>query len=192
MNQISRVKRISLCAMCIALCYVLPIAFHSVGLGGTLSPMHIPVLLCGVICGGGSGLICGIIGPVVSSLLSGMPPMVMLVRMIPELMVYGLAAGLSMRWIHTGKAGLDLYLSLGIAMIAGRIVGGIATAIFYTVTAGVYSIALWFAGYFAESVPGIVAHLILVPVLVFALIQARLIPVRYPKTENAGAAHEES
>jgi hypothetical protein len=66
-------------------------------------------------------------------------------------------------------------------MIAGRIVGGIASAIFFTVTSGVYSLGLWFASYFAESVPGIVAHLILVPVLVFSLQKARLIPARYPK-----------
>ena len=85
MTNMSSAKRITLCAVCIALCYALPIAFHAVGLGGTLSPMHIPVLLCGLVCGGASGLICGIIGPVLSSLLSGMPPMLMLIRMIPEL-----------------------------------------------------------------------------------------------------------
>lgn len=179
MTKTSNVKRISLCAMCVALCYVLPIAFHAVGLGGTLSPMHIPVLLCGIVCGGGYGLICGLIGPVLSSLLSGMPPMMMLIRMIPELCVYGLVAGLAMKYIRTGKAAADVYISLAIAMVAGRIVGGIATAIFYTVTSGVYSIALWATGYFVESVPGIVAHLVIVPVLVFTLEKARLISARY-------------
>ena len=72
-------------------------------------------------------------------------------------------------------------MSLVIAMIAGRVVGGIASAIFFTITSGVYSVALWFASYFAESIPGIIAHLILVPVLVLALQKARLIPSRYPK-----------
>ena len=182
MKQISSVKRITLCAVCIALCYVLPIAFHSVGLGGILSPMHIPVLLCGLVCGGGYGFVCGIIGPVVSSLLSGMPPLLMLVRMIPELCCYGLCAGIAMKRIRTGRAVADVYISLAIAMVAGRIVGGIATAIFFTVTSGVYSIALWATSYFVESVPGIVAHLVLVPVLVLTLQKARLIPNRYSKT----------
>ena len=165
--------------MCIALCYVLPIAFHSVGLGSILSPMHIPVLLCGLVCGPVSGLICGIAGPCLSSLLSGMPPMMMLVRMIPELAIYGLAGGLAMKHLRTGRNYVDVYASLIIAMIAGRIVGGIATAVFYTVTSGVYSLELWFLSYFAESIPGIVAHLILVPVLVFTLQKARLISNRY-------------
>lgn len=182
MSKLSSVRRISLCAMCIALCYVLPIAFHAVGLGNTLSPMHIPVLLCGFICGGGSGFLCGLVGPVLSSLLSGMPPVTMLVRMIPELCTYGLVSGLMMGHVRTGRNAADVYISLAAAMIAGRIAGGIATAVFYMVTSGVYSIALWATGYFVDSLPGIAAHLILVPVLVFTLEKARLVPARYPKT----------
>lgn len=181
--KLSSMKRISLCAMCVALCYVLPIAFHAIGLGSVLSPMHIPVLLCGLVCGGGYGLICGILGPVLSSLISSMPPMMMLLRMIPELCVYGLAGGLAMRFIRTGRAALDVYIALVIAMIAGRIVGGIASAIFYTVTSGVYSLALWATSYFVEALPGIAAHLILVPILVFTLSKAKLIPQRYSKGE---------
>ena len=179
MMTMSASKRTTLCAVCIALCYVLPIAFHSVGLGSILSPMHIPVLLCGLICGGGAGLLCGLVGPVLSSLLSGMPPMLMLVRMIPELCVYGLVAGVVMKHLHTGSNAKDVYISMIVAMVAGRIVGGIATAVFFAVTSGVYSLALWFASYFVESVPAIAIHLVLVPILVFSLQKARLIPKRY-------------
>ena len=177
----SSAKRITLCAVCIALCYALPIAFHSVGLGSALSPMHIPVLLCGLVCGSGSGLICGIVGPCLSSLLSGMPPMTMLIRMLPELAIYGLAGGISMKLIRTGSSVADVYISQIIAMICGRVVGGIATAIFFTATSGVYSLPLWVTSYFVEAVPGIVAHLVLVPVLVLALQKARLVPSRYIK-----------
>ena len=184
MTRISSVKRITLCALCIALCYVLPIAFHSVGLGSILSPMHIPVLLCGMITGSGYGFLCGLIGPLLSHLLSGMPGAMMLPRMIPELCAYGLAAGLAMRYIRTGRNSLDIYISLVAAMIAGRIVGGIATAIFYIVTSGVYSIALWATSYFVESVPGIVAHLIIVPVLVLTLQKARMIPAHCAKSNT--------
>ena len=75
--------------------------------------------------------------------------------------------------------GNNRYISLSIAMVAGRSMGGIASAVFYTVTTGVYSVALWFTSYFAEAVPGIVTHLVLVPVLVFSLQKAHLIPKRY-------------
>jgi uncharacterized membrane protein len=144
--------------------------------------MHIPVLLCGLICGGGSGFVCGVVGPVLSSLLSGMPGVPMLFRMVPELCVYGLAGGLAMKHVRTGYAIADVYISLGIAMVLGRVAGGIATTVFYTATSGVYSIAMWAGSYFLESIPGIIAHLILVPILVLALRKAQLIPQRYPKT----------
>lgn len=179
----STAKRTTLCAMCIALCYVLPIAFHSVGLGSILSPMHISVLLCGLVCGPLSGLICGFIGPCLSSLLSGMPPMMMLARMIPELCVYGLAGGLMMK-LRTGRTLSDVYVSLTAAMVAGRIAGGIASAVFYTVTTGVYSVGLWATSYFVEAVPGIIAHLILIPLLYVTLERARVIPARYVPTET--------
>lgn len=181
MKTMSPIKRITITAVCIALCYVLPIALHSIGLGSILSPMHIPVLLCGLVCGGFYGALCGILGPVLSSLLSSMPPMLMLIRMIPELAVYGLAGGLAMHFIRTGKATLDVYISLGLAMVAGRIVGGIATAIFFAATSGVYSLSLWLASYFVEAVPGIITHLVLVPLLVLTLTKAKVIPSRYSK-----------
>lgn len=184
MNKMSHIKRLSITALCIALCYVLPIAFHAVGLGSILSPMHIPVLLCGLVCGSGYGALCGLLGPILSSLISGMPPALMLVRMIPELCTYGFVGGLAMRYIRCGHTLADTYISLTIAMIAGRIVGGIATAVFYAVTSGVYSIALWATGYFVESLPGIVAHLVLIPVVVFTLEKARLTPARYIKAVN--------
>ncbi len=179
MNTISSVKRICLTAACIALGCVLPTAFHSVGLGSILSPMHIPVLLCGLICGGGSGLICGIVTPILSSLLTSMPGPAMLVSMVPELAVYGLVSGLLMGHVRTGKTLADLYIALGAAMLLGRIVGGIAKALFFT--GGTYTVAMWLTGYFVEAVPGILCHLILVPVLVLALYRAKVLPLRYPK-----------
>ncbi len=177
--EMSKVKRACIAALCAAFCYVLPVLLHPVGLGGILSPMHIPVLLCGLVCGGGYGALCGLVGPVLSYLLSGMPGPMMLPRMIPELMAYGVAAGLCMKWVRTGHTAADVYISMAVAMLLGRIVGGVATAIFFTVTSGTYSVALWLTGYFAESLPGIAAHLILVPGVYFALAKSKLIGRRY-------------
>ena len=127
----SSIKKICLCAICTALCYVLPLAFHPLVMGTALSPMHIPVLLCGLLCGWPYGAFCGVVGPLLSSLLSGMPPAAMLLYMIPELCVYGLFSGLLLKWFRTGHAYADLYLALVPAMLLGRIAGGIARAIFY-------------------------------------------------------------
>ena len=169
------IKRLCIAAVCIALCYVLPLALHGVALGSALSPMHIPVLLCGLVCGGGYGAMCGLLGPVLSHVLSGMPPMPMLVRMIPELVTYGLVAGFCKKLLRTGKPAVELYASLLLAMVLGRIVGGVATGIYFGIMAQAYSLKVWISGYFVEALPGIMAHLLVVPALDWTLRKAGVI-----------------
>lgn len=181
----STTKKICFAAICTALCYVLPLAFHSLTLGSAFSPLHIPVLLCGLLCGWPYGLFCGVVGPILSSLLSGMPPAAMLVSMIPELAAYGVFCGLLLKWIHTGRTAADLYCAMVPAMLLGRIVGGIARALFLLSSAQTYSVALWASSYLVGTLPGAILHLIAVPAIVLVLMKARLVPERYP-TERAG------
>ena len=176
------VKQLCVCGICIALCYVLPVAFHAVALGSVLSPMHIPVLLCGLLCGGWYGMLCGLMGPVLSSILSGMPPVTTLIFMVPELVVYGLVSGLMISLVRTGKTVVDLYIAQVTAMILGRIIGGIAKALFFLGAGKAFGIVAWVSGYFITAAPGIVAHLVLIPPLVLVLMGAGVIPGRYCKS----------
>ena len=176
----SYVKRSVITAACIALCVVLPMAFHTIQNAGSIfCPMHIPVLLCGLICGWPFGLLCGLFGPLLSSLMTGMPPVAYLPAMMVELAVYGFITGIMMRVLHTKKLYVDLYASLLIAMLAGRLIAGSARALVFA--AGSYSMTAWISGYFVTSFPGIVIQLVLIPTIVFALMQSRLIPNRYRK-----------
>lgn len=184
MNQMSSVKRSILTAVCIALCVVLPMAFHSVeNAGSVLCPMHLPVLLCGLVCGWPFGLLCGLAGPLLSSLFTGMPPIAYLPAMLVELAVYGVTAGLLMRFVRTGRLAGDLCISLVTAMLAGRLAAGAAKALIFA--AGKYSLAAWTAAYFVTCLPGMILQLVLLPAIVFALEKAGLIPARYP----AGSAY---
>ena len=178
----SKVKKSILTAVCVALCVVLPQAFHAIPNAGSIwCPMHIPVLLCGLICGWPYGLVCGILGPLFSSLITGMPPTAILPGMLVELAVYGLVTGLMMKLIRTKSLYADLYISLAVAMLAGRLVGGAAKALIFS--AGQYSLAAWATGYFVTCLPGIVVQLLLIPTIVFALERANLIPRRYPRSK---------
>ena len=179
----SSVKKACICSFCTALCCVLPLAFHALGLGMAFSPMHLPVLLCGVLCGWPYGLFCGVAGPAVSCALSGMPSAAQLICMIPELAVYGLVSGLLFGRVRTGRAYADLYLSLLPAMLLGRVAGGIAQMLLYLSTARSYSLAVWAGAYLTGTLPGTALHLIAVPALALALMKARLIPERYPRKE---------
>lgn len=178
--DMTNTKRLVLTAMSIALCVVLPAAFHSIPNGGQIMlPMHIPVLLCGMVCGGFYGVLCGLLGPLLSSVLTGMPAAAMLPGMMTECAVYGLATGLLLRRVRTGRLYADLYLTLAISMLLGRILSGIAKALLFQ--AGRYSFAAWITASFVTGLPGIVLQLALLPSIVYYLMRAGMIPPRYPK-----------
>ena len=179
--KFSPVKKLVFTAVCSALCLVLPMAFHSIpNAGQVFLPMHIPVLLCGLICGWPYGGVCGLLGPLLSSLITSMPPAAMLPSMMVECCVYGFASGLLMKYVRTKHAVADLYISLVSAMALGRIVAGLAKA--WILTPGVPPFA-WVTTSLVAGVPGIAIQLVLMPMVVFALTRAKLIPSRYPKEE---------
>lgn len=177
--MLSNVKRLVLTAVCAALCVVLPMAFHAFPNGGSVFlPMHIPVLLCGLICSWPYGLVCGLLGPFLSSILTQMPPLAYLPSMMIECAVYGCVAGAMMRLLHTKKTYLDLYLSMGTAMILGRFIAGLAKALILAPGTPVFA---WVTTSLVEGIPGIVIQLALIPSIVYALMRARLLPQRYQK-----------
>lgn len=179
----SNVKKSIITAVCIALCYVIPLMFHGIQNAGSIfCPMHIPVFICGLICGWQYGLLCGIAGPALSSALSGMPPVAILPSMMVELAAYGTAAGLMMKLVRTKSTYADLYISLIVAIVCGRVLAGLAKALIFA--RGSYSMSAWIAGSVVTSWPGTIIQLVFIPTIVFALMKSHLIPERYPKIED--------
>lgn len=179
--KISYVKKLVFAAVCIALCVVLPIAFHAIPNAGTVFlPMHIPVLLCGLACGWPFGLITGLLGPFLSSIITGMPPAAMLPSMMVECATYGLVTGLMMRFVRTKRYTADLYISMVTAMVLGRTISGLAKAWIFTPGTPAFA---WVTTSLVAGVPGIVLQLVLMPLVIFALTKAHLLPTRYPKGE---------
>ena len=176
----NRTRNMVLTALCAAIGVVLPLAFHQIPNAGSIFlPMHIPVLLCGLLCGWRYGLVCGVLTPLVASLVTGMPPMAYLPAMLAELAVYGLIAGLAMRFIRTGKTAADVYLSLIVAMLLGRAAYGALNALIFR--AGAYSLPVWLTAAFATCLPGIAIQIALIPALVLALQRANVAERRYPR-----------
>lgn len=183
MNKMTAVKKSIITAVCIALCVVLPQAFHAIPNAGVVySPIHIPVLLCGLICGPYFGMLCGMAGPLLSALFTGMPAAAILPQMMIECAVYGFTAGLMIKLVSTKRIYADLYISLAAAMLSGRIAAGIAKALFFA--RGEFTISAWAVTYFITSLPGAIIQLILIPFVVFALIKANLIPNKYINTSE--------
>lgn len=175
----SQVKCLIFAGLCVALGVVLPIALHSVANAGSIFlPMHIPVLLCGLICGWPYGLACGVLAPILSHLITGMPPAAILPGMLFELAVYGLVSGLMMKYIRTGKNLWDIILSLVVAMLLGRVTYGIMNALLFK--AGEYSLSVWLSAAFVTGLPGVAIQVVLIPALILALEKAKILPKRYP------------
>lgn len=176
--KMSHTKRIVLTAVCVALCVVLPMAFHAIPNGGqVVLPMHIPVLLCGLMCGWPYGLICGLLGPFLSSVITGMPLAAMLSAMMVECAVYGCVCGVMMWLIRTKNTYLDLYICQVSAMLCGRVVAGFAKAWFFAPGTPIFA---WVSTSLVTGIPGIILQLALIPTIVYTLMRAKLLPKRYP------------
>ncbi len=141
-------------------------------IGQMLCPMHIPVLLCGVICGPLWGATVGAATPLLRSAWLGMPPIFPKgVAMAFELAAYGVIAGLLWRLPLFKKSGAWArlacsYVCLVAAMLGGRLVyGGVMLCLMASKGAD-YSLTAWYATALAEAVPGIVAQLVLIPPVV--------------------------
>ncbi|MGN8719219.1 ECF transporter S component [Holdemanella porci] len=110
---------------------------------------------------------CGILTPFISSVTTGMPPAMMLPQMMVELAVYGLVAGLCEKYISQKNEMTKLYMSLIIAMLAGRIVNGLVNTCILS-TQG-YTLSVFMMASFVTCLPGVILQLIVIPVLVRSL-----------------------
>ena len=165
----ANVKRLVLAALFLALALVLPFLTGQIPeIGSMLCPMHIQVLLCGFFCGWPWGLTVGMIAPVLRSLLFGMPHMFpAAVCMAFELATYGAVSGLMYDLLLRKKSAV--YIALLTAMVAGRLVWGVARFLCAGLDVTAFGLAAFWAGAVTGALPGILVQMILIPVLVMAL-----------------------
>lgn len=162
-------------ALCLALCLVLPFLIGQIPqIGQMLSPMHIPVFLCGFLCGWPWGLAVGFIAPLLRSVLFHMPAMYPgAISMAFELATYGAVSGLLYHLLP--KKNGYIYVALIVAMLCGRVVWGIARYIMAGLSGSSFPWSAFLAGAFTNAIPGIILHIVLIPVLVMALKRARMV-----------------
>lgn len=169
------IRRMVSAAVCLALCMVLPFLTGQIPqVGSALCPMHIPVLLAGFLCGPWWAMAVGAVSPLLRFALFGMPPIFPTgVAMCFELAAYGLVSGLL--YARLPKKTANVYVSLLAAMLAGRVVWGIVRVALSGVAGEPFTWAAFMAGAFVNAVPGIIVHILLIPVIVMALRKAGLI-----------------
>lgn len=158
--------QLTFAALCLALGLVLPLLTAQVKeIGDSLLPMHFAVLLCGLLCGPLYGLSVGLVLPFLRSLLFSMPPIYPnAVWMAAELAAYGLVVGLLYTRVFPKRLGYT-YCSLGIAMLLGRAVWGLAKVLLLGLQDKPFTWEMFLAGAFLDAIPGILLQLLLLPPL---------------------------
>ena len=156
-------------AMLLAVGLVLPFFTGQIPrIGNMLLPMHLPVLVCGLVCGWQYGGVIGCLLPIIRYLLFGMPPMPNGLAMAFEMAAYGIVVGFlynRSRW----KCIVALYRSLFAAMLCGRLVWAVVRILMMGFIHEPFTWQMFLAGACVNAVPGIILQLIFIPALMIAL-----------------------
>ena len=158
-----RTNKLILTSLFIACGLLLPLAFHSFGMGGrTFLPMHLPVFMGGLLLGWLPGLIIGALTPVLSSLLTGMPPLIpSLPMMFVELALFGLVSG----YLYHDKR-KNIYFALITAMIVGRLGAAFVLMLFSDILGIKLHPLTYVAATFMTGLAGVIFQIVFIPTLV--------------------------
>ncbi len=178
MKKQKNMTNLALSAMFLALAFVMPFLTGQVPqIGSMLCPMHIPVILCGFVCGAPWGMAVGFVAPLLRSLILGMPTLYPVAfAMAFELAAYGLMTGLLYRAFPKKKG--YIYCSLIISMIIGRFVWGAIRFISMGLDASKFGFEAFWAGAVVNAIPGIILQIVIIPVVIILLEKLKLIKNR--------------
>jgi len=165
------IRKLTFAALFLALGLILPFFTGQIReIGNKLLPMHIPVLLCGFICGWKYGLLVGFITPLLRFSIFSMPAMPNALTMAFELAAYGAISGILYAKLPKNK--WRTLLTLLIAMVAGRILWGIASLFIYGIGNSAFTWQMFIGGAILNALPGIILQFILIPILILSLEKA--------------------
>lgn len=170
----NKANKTVLAAFFLALAYVMPFLTGQIPeVGAMLCPMHMPVILCGFICGWKWGLLVGFIAPLFRSFTLGMPTFFpKALCMAFELATYGMIAGAMYNKLPNRK--LNIYSSLLTSMVMGRIVWG--SAMYFCIgIGGKFTFSAFIAGAVTNAIPGIIAQIVIIPIIVIVAEKIKLI-----------------
>ena len=165
------IKNIVLSGLFLAIGIILPPLLGGSVLGQVISPIHFPVLLCGLLLGWKYGLIVGIITPIFVSVMWGNLPMVPLALIMSvECAAYGFFSGFIFEKVKLFRTAIgNLYFSLLISMIIGRIVYLLLFGIMLLAGFNGQPFGAYVTAVFVTSIPGIILQILTIPPIVLVI-----------------------
>ncbi len=174
MTKRQNTGKLTLAAMMLALCFILPYFTGSIPtIGSVLLPMHLPAFLAGLLCGPWWGMAVGFVAPILRSITLGMPPsMVMAVPMAFELATY---AGVTGGIYHLAKTKRNLatlpavYAGIIPALVVGRLVYALAKAAMTLAAVNLPALLPYVVESILSAAPGVIVQLTLIPAIMVAV-----------------------
>lgn len=106
--------------------------------------------------------------PLLRSVMFGMPPLFpTAAAMAFEMAAYGAITGILYQKLP--KNTISVYITLIVAMLAGRLVWGAVSIVLNGIAGSTFSRQIFLAGAFLDAVPGIILQIAVIPVIILAL-----------------------
>jgi len=157
------VRTLTTTGLLLAVGLLLPLVFHSLfgATGGQIFlPMHYGVLIGGLLLGPAAGTFLGIVTPLLSTLMTGTPPVAILTPIVVELAVYGLVTV-----VAHGRWKIAPLWALLLAMVAGRIALGLAVALLGPSIGLKAAPVAYVWTSIVSGLPGIAVQIVVIPIL---------------------------
>jgi hypothetical protein len=146
--KLTRTKEAVFAAVFTALAVYTPMLVHHFGgvaAGRIFLPMPFFVLAAGLLFGWRAGLVTGLVSPIVSFLLNGMPMANILPFITIQLCAYGFATGMLREWFNE-------WISLAGGLAAGMLVSGLAVFLFFKMNAAAFVSSALFDGWIGIAI----------------------------------------
>ncbi len=165
----STAREIAVGGLFLALAIVIPVLFHLVGLGKMFLPMFLPILTLGFLTQWRTAAAAGLLAPLVSSLFTGMPP---LMPPVAPMMMVELAALAGIASAVYRKLKWGFWPAFIIAVVTARFISFLE----HLLLAELFHIPniTWGVINLISGIPGLILQIVAVPVII------KLIEKRYP------------
>ena len=163
-------NQITLISLFLALCVIVPVIFHFIGAGAMFLPMFLPILLAGFLIEFPFAILVGLLGPWISALITGMPPLFPTALIMS---VEGLTTVAIVSYLYHKKN-----LSFWICLISGIIMERVSLVIMGFTFAPLLGLPgeLFSLFKLTESLPGLLLQLILIPIILKMLWKFQILP----------------
>ena len=155
----NRTKHLTLSGLFISLGILIPILFHAMGLGSVFLPMFLPIAACGFFLPLTYAMAVGVLTPILSMMVTGMPPPPILYKMILELGFLAAVTGFLYKKSHLGIFWLIL-CGLFAAEVMG-LLGSAAIAHIFGLPPELYALVS-----LVKGIPGMILLLTVLPLAI--------------------------